>query len=112
MLPWLFVCCLDTGDEEVMNQVALPIIDDATCQSHWNDFLPATELCAGYENGGKDFCGVVYFFNLCFKIPRASPLSVLWVLFLVRQYKYNICLFLCYLLFFFCVRALCIRGTH
>lgn len=45
-----------TGDEEVMNQVGLPIIDDSTCQSHWTDFLPNTELCAGYENGGKDFC--------------------------------------------------------
>ena len=22
------------------------------------DFLPNTELCAGYENGGKDFCAV------------------------------------------------------
>jgi hypothetical protein len=46
-----------------MNQVGLPIIDDATCQSHWADFLPATELCAGYENGGKDFCSVIYFIN-------------------------------------------------
>ena len=43
-----------------MNQVGLPIIDDSTCQSHWTDFLPNTELCAGYENGGKDFCSVNY----------------------------------------------------
>ncbi|KAL4240264.1 Tryptase beta-2 [Mactra antiquata] len=46
-----------TGNEEVMNQVDLPIVDDSICANHWNDFLPATELCAGYENGGKDFCG-------------------------------------------------------
>ena len=41
-----------------MNQVAMPILDDAVCQSHWQDFIPNTEVCAGYENGGKDFCSV------------------------------------------------------
>ena len=49
---------LGTGNEEVMNQVAMPILDDAVCQSHWQDFIPNTEVCAGYENGGKDFCSV------------------------------------------------------
>ena len=54
----IYKTTLDTGDEEVMNQVGLPIIADSVCSTHWQDFLPNTELCAGYENGGKDFCAV------------------------------------------------------
>jgi len=46
-----------TGNEEVMNQVDLPILSDSQCQSHFPGYLPATELCAGYENQGKDWCG-------------------------------------------------------
>ncbi|XP_052789016.1 plasma kallikrein-like [Mya arenaria] len=46
----------NTGDEEVMNQVDMPILADSVCAGHWDDFLPDTELCAGHENGGKDFC--------------------------------------------------------
>ena len=49
---------LGTGNEKVMNQVAMPILYDAVCQSHWQDFIPNTEVCAGYDNGGKDFCSV------------------------------------------------------
>ncbi|KAL3875568.1 hypothetical protein ACJMK2_033509 [Sinanodonta woodiana] len=45
-----------SGNEEVLNQVDLPILADDICTHHWPDFLPATEICAGYENGTKDFC--------------------------------------------------------
>lgn len=45
-----------TGNEEVMNQVDLPILADTVCQSHFPGYLPNTELCAGYENGHKDWC--------------------------------------------------------
>ncbi|KAH3872497.1 anionic trypsin-2-like isoform X2 [Dreissena polymorpha] len=45
-----------TGNEEVMNQVDLPIVDDSICQTHFPDYLPNTELCAGYENQHKDWC--------------------------------------------------------
>ena len=41
-----------------MNQVDLPILDDSVCQQHFPDFLPNTELCAGYENAHKDWCAV------------------------------------------------------
>jgi len=46
-----------TGNEEVMNQVDLPILDDSVCQSEFPVFLTATEVCAGYKNQGKDWCG-------------------------------------------------------
>jgi hypothetical protein len=44
--------------DEVLKQVGLPIMADNVCSKHWTDYLAATELCAGYEDGGKDFCGV------------------------------------------------------
>ncbi|XP_052760772.1 coagulation factor XI-like [Mya arenaria] len=49
----------DTGNvnDEVLFQVDLPIIADHDCQTHFQDFIVGTELCAGYENGGKDWCG-------------------------------------------------------
>ncbi|KAH3871591.1 chymotrypsinogen A-like [Dreissena polymorpha] len=46
----------NTGNEETLNQLMMPILDDSICANHWNDFLPATEMCAGYENQQKDFC--------------------------------------------------------
>ncbi|KAL3875570.1 hypothetical protein ACJMK2_033511 [Sinanodonta woodiana] len=46
-----------TGNEEVLNQVDLPILADSVCQAHFPDFIPDGEVCAGYENGNKDFCG-------------------------------------------------------
>ena len=47
-----------TGNEEVLNQVALPILPDADCSAQFRAFVPAKEICAGYTNGGKDFCSV------------------------------------------------------
>ena len=63
---------IGTGDEEVLNQVAMPILADSVCQSHWTDFLPNTEVCAGYENGGKDFCSVSIdrWLTLCEEMPH------------------------------------------
>jgi len=45
-----------TGNEEVMNQVDLPILSDTVCANHFPGYLPNTEFCAGYENQGKDWC--------------------------------------------------------
>ena len=56
--PDLYCCTVETGNEEVMNQVDLPILDDSVCQQHFPDYLPNTELCAGYENAHKDWCAV------------------------------------------------------
>ncbi|KAL3875572.1 hypothetical protein ACJMK2_033513 [Sinanodonta woodiana] len=47
---------LSTGNEDVLNQVNMPILDDGVCSRHFRDFLSDTELCAGYENGIKEFC--------------------------------------------------------
>ena len=46
-----------------MNQVDLPILADSVCKQHFKGFIPNTELCAGYENGHKDWCAVsdIYF---------------------------------------------------
>lgn len=55
---------LSGGNEEVLNQVDLPILDDQTCQMHWQDYIPDTELCAGYENMHKDFCAVRAYVNI------------------------------------------------
>ncbi|WAQ96260.1 ENTK-like protein [Mya arenaria] len=52
---WLMAMA-DTGNEEVMNQVDLPILDDSVCMQHDPYFIPNTEMCAGYENKGKDWC--------------------------------------------------------
>ena len=47
----------------------MPILSDRVCQQRWRDYLPATELCAGYKdyNYYKDFCAAsikvfIYFF--------------------------------------------------
>lgn len=59
MVKQLYIyCILDTSNEEVMNQVDLPILSDSVCQQHFKGFLPNTEICAGYENGHKDWCTV------------------------------------------------------
>ena len=50
-----------TGNEELLNQLAYPILDDSVCKQHWDDFIPNTEICAGYVNQTKDFCGVSIF---------------------------------------------------
>ena len=47
--PWI-----GTGNEEVLDQIELPILADTNCSV----YLPQTELCAGYTNGGKDFGAV------------------------------------------------------
>jgi len=44
-------------NDEVLFQVDLPIMADHDCQTHYQDYIVGKELCAGYENGGKDFCG-------------------------------------------------------
>jgi hypothetical protein len=49
---------VDTGLEDVANQLDYPIVADSVCQHHWPGFLVGTELCAGYENQHKDFCEV------------------------------------------------------
>lgn len=64
----MFTCYLlssATGNEEVLNQVDLPILDDSVCQSEFPVFLSNTEVCAGYKNQGKDWCGVKYDLTYC-----------------------------------------------
>ena len=89
----------DTGDEEVMKQVDMPILDDAVCIGHWDDFLPETEICAGHENGGKDFCVVNIICLECISshphpcplltVPRRSILSQRYSLYLcTNMYMY------------------------
>jgi len=46
-----------TGNEEVLNQLMYPILADSICANIWDDFLPTNEICAGYQNSTKDFCG-------------------------------------------------------
>jgi len=54
-----FASFTETGNEETLNQLAYPILDDEECIDLWNEwYLPETEICAGYHNAGKDFCGV------------------------------------------------------
>jgi hypothetical protein len=47
-----------TGNEEVLNQVDLPILDDSVCANEFPVYLTNNELCAGYKNQGKDWCAV------------------------------------------------------
>ncbi|XP_052791328.1 plasma kallikrein-like isoform X1 [Mya arenaria] len=44
------------GDSSILRHITLPILPDSVCMNHWTDVLPETEICAGYENGQKDFC--------------------------------------------------------
>ena len=54
-----------SGDEEVLNQVALPILPDSTCASVFpRGFSGNEEICAGYTNQHKDFCAV----SPCYKL--------------------------------------------
>ena len=41
-----------------MNQITVPIIDGSVCLRHYKTFYSDQELCAGVENGGKDWCDV------------------------------------------------------
>ena len=44
-----------------MNQISMPILTDSICTSEYHDgFIPIKQICAGYKNGGKDFCGVCF----------------------------------------------------
>jgi len=39
-------------------QMDVPIIEDDACAERWGDFLPETEVCAGYRKMPKVFCPV------------------------------------------------------
>ena len=54
----MFLKSLATGDDEVLNQVDMPILDDGVCSRQFRDFMSDTEICAGYESGIKEFCPV------------------------------------------------------
>lgn len=51
-----------TGPSERFQQVDVPVMGDATCDDAYYDgrpyfdYDPATEVCAGYPEGGKDAC--------------------------------------------------------
>jgi len=57
--------CMGTGwgrlstngdSSDVLMEVKLPILSDATCKRVWWDRMTDTKLCAGYMAGGKDTC--------------------------------------------------------
>ncbi|KAI0222014.1 Cubilin, partial [Lamellibrachia satsuma] len=45
-----------TGDNTVLHQVNLPIVDAATCRSSHTRSITDAMLCAGLQEGGKDSC--------------------------------------------------------
>lgn len=45
------------AQSDVLRYATVPFVDDATCaRSYRTQFRPATELCAGYPQGGVDTC--------------------------------------------------------
>jgi len=45
----------DGGGPEALNQVIVPVIGSSACQRYYG-IDPASELCAGYDQGQKDSC--------------------------------------------------------
>jgi secreted trypsin-like serine protease len=41
---------------ETLQRVDLPIVTDARCGEAYGAFEPQTQICAGYEEGGRDAC--------------------------------------------------------
>jgi secreted trypsin-like serine protease len=39
-----------------LKKASVPFVDDATCAEAYADLAPATEICAGYAQGGVDTC--------------------------------------------------------
>ena len=50
----------DTGNDKVLNQVRLPIVDKNTCnsRSYYDGRITSAMICAGYAEGGRDACQV------------------------------------------------------
>jgi len=51
--------CTDTGDNSVLRQVVTPIIAWDDCYNYYLELwggIGQYELCAGYQEGGKDSC--------------------------------------------------------
>ncbi|KAK2175431.1 hypothetical protein NP493_733g01022 [Ridgeia piscesae] len=48
----------DTGNDKVLNQVRLPIVDKNTCnsRSYYDGRITSAMICAGYAEGGRDAC--------------------------------------------------------
>lgn len=47
----------ENGDPPAtLQQVRIPIVPDPTCAETYSSFEPATQLCGGYDEGGKDSC--------------------------------------------------------
>lgn len=49
-----------SNPSEILRKVVVPIITDEECQKMYDDYEVVTDnmICAGYSEGGKDFCGV------------------------------------------------------
>jgi secreted trypsin-like serine protease len=48
-----------SGSSRYLLKARVPFVSDATCQGYgglYDDLVPATEICAGYEEGGVDTC--------------------------------------------------------
>jgi len=51
--------CIDTGDNTVLRQVVVPIVAWDVCYNYYLELwggISEHEICAGYEEGGKDSC--------------------------------------------------------
>ena len=41
---------------DTLKKATVPFVDDATCAQAYSELAPATEICAGYAQGGVDTC--------------------------------------------------------
>ena len=51
----------DTGNDEILNQIYVPVIPHSTCsrREYYGGWVKEnTMICAGYAQGGKDSCQV------------------------------------------------------
>jgi len=46
----------DGSSPQTMQVAQVPVVDDATCAATYESFENATQLCAGYKEGGIDSC--------------------------------------------------------
>ena len=49
-----------TSEQGVLNQVTVPIVNQATCnsQEYYRGIITGNMLCAGFKEGGRDTCQV------------------------------------------------------
>jgi len=45
-----------TGDSTKLQQVKVPVLSNSECQSSYGSYITNVNVCAGYDEGGKDSC--------------------------------------------------------